>query len=111
MKQYIVGFTARRIESNEDFYYIYTEEQLEKYKEFFNEKCKTISEDEPFEVEPGFDDAELTLWDIRTSLNTAVEITDEVARAIEILSKFLPTKEDILDSIKDYIEEEGYLED
>jgi hypothetical protein len=111
MKKFICGFAADRIESTEHFYTIYTEEQLTEYKKFFNETCKDISEDEYFEVEPGFDDAEISLYWIRHELDNAVEMTPEVEKAMCMLRSILPSQEDILSSIKQYIEDEGYLED
>lgn len=111
MKKYICGFEANRIESNENFYAIYTEEELNNYKEFFNDKCKSIDKDEQFEVDPGYDDAEITLYWIRKDLEMAVEVTPDVEKALKLLSSILPSKDDILYNIKRYIEEEGYLED
>ena len=110
-KKYICGFTADRIESSEHFYAIYTEEQLDEYKKFFNEKCKTIDEEEHFEVDPGFDEAEISLYWIRYELEHAVEMTPEVEKAMNLLRSILPSQDDILHEIKQYIEEEGYLED
>ena len=111
MKKFICGFAADRIESTEHFYAIYTEEQLNDYKKFFNETCKSISEDEQFVVEPGFDDAEISLFWIRHELDNAVEMTPEVEKAMNMLRSILPCQEDILYSIKQFIEDEGYLED
>lgn len=39
MKRYIVGFTFRYTESNEDYYCIYEENEYEEYKKFFCETC------------------------------------------------------------------------
>lgn len=111
MKKFICGFTADRIESSEHFYVIYTEEQLNEYKKFFNETCNSIREDEAFEVDPGYDEAEISLYWIRHELDNAVEMTPEVEKAINLLRSILPSQEDILHEIKQYIEEEGYLED
>lgn len=109
MKKFICGFAADRIESTEHFYTIYTEEQLNDYKKFFNETCKDISDDEYFEVEPGFDEASISLYWIRHELDNAVEMTPEVEKAINMLRSILPNQEDILYEIKQYVEE-SYLE-
>ena len=111
MKKFICGFTADRIESSEHFYAIYTEEQLNEYKKFFNETCNSIHEDEAFEVDPGYDEAEISLYWIRRELDNAVEMTPVVEKAIDLLRSILPSQEDILHEIKQFIEEEGYLED
>lgn len=110
MKKYACGFVANRIGSNENYYAIYTEEQLNDYRKFFFEKCKDIDEYENFEIDPDYNDAAISLIMIRHILNNPIELTEEIDRAISTLASILPTRYDILLNIKRNIEKEGYLE-
>ena len=44
MKRYVVGLTFRYIESNHDTYEIITETELEEFKKFYKEDCKSIED-------------------------------------------------------------------
>lgn len=113
MKNYLVSLTFRYIESNHETYCILTEEQYNEYKEFFCETCKEFTKEQLGFGEDGELDAmpEISIDDIQTSLDCAVEITPEIEKAMNLLRYFLPSQTNALCSIKSKIIENRYLEE
>lgn len=113
MKKYLVGLTFRYIESNHETFCILFEKQYNEYKKFFCEDCKSLAgtgecfgEDGEIDGDPG-----ITIDEIQSSFEYAIEITEEVQRALALLSRFLPSQTDALFYIKQKIIKGKYLEE
>lgn len=113
MKKYLVSLTFRYTESNHETYCILTESQYNKYKEFFGETCKELAKEELGFNEYGeLDESpEISINDINMSLDSAVEITPEVEKAMNLLRFLLPSQTDALYFIKSSIIKNKYLEE
>ena len=113
MKKYLVGLTFRYIESNHETFCILFEKQYNEYKKFFCEDCKSLAgtgecfgEDGEIDAEPG-----ITIDEIQSSLENAIEINLDVQKALSLLSHILPSQTDALYYIKKEIIDKKYLEE
>jgi len=113
MKKYLVGLTFRYIESNHETYCILDEKKYNEYKKFFCEDCKPLAESREGFGEDGELDGEpgITIDEIQSSLETAIEMTPEVENAINLLRFILPSQTDALYYIKYKIVKNKYLEE
>ena len=113
MKKYLVGLTFRYIESNHETFCILTEKEYNDYKKFFCEDCKSIAGTGEYFGEAGEIDAEpgITIDEIQSSLENAIEINLDVQRALSLLHSILPSQTDALYHIKHKIIKCKYLEE
>lgn len=113
MKKYLVGLTFRYTESNHETFCILSEKEYNVYKKFFCEDCKPLAgtgecfgEDGELDGEPG-----ISIDEIQSSLEYAIEINEDVQRALCLLSRILPSQTDALFYIKKEIIDKKYLEE
>lgn len=114
MKKYLVGLTFRYIESDHETFCILFEKEYNAYKKFFCEDCKSLAgtgecfgEDGEIDAEPG-----ISIDEIQSSLENAIEINLDVQRALSfLLSRILPSQTDALYYIKQKIIKGKYLEE
>ena len=111
--KYLVSLTFRYIESNRETYCILDEEKYNEYKQFFSVDCKPLiesgesfGEDGEIDGEPG-----ITIEEIVSSLDNAVEVTPEIEKALNLLRFILPSQTDALQNIKQEILDNKYLEE
>lgn len=111
MKRYVVGLTFRYTESNHDTYQVITEKELEEFKKFYKEDCKSIEDLQFGEDGECEGDPSITISDICWSLDDAIEITNDVREAMNKLSRILPSRTTALHDIKREILNKKYLEE
>lgn len=113
MKKYLVGLTFRYIESNHETYCILDEEKYNEYKQFFCVDCEPLIKSGEYSGEDGEIDAEpgITIDEIQSSLENAIEINLDVQRALSLLHSILPSPTDALYYIKKEIIDKKYLEE
>ena len=111
--KYLVSLTFRYIESNHETYCILDEEKYNEYKQFFSVDCKPLIESGEGFGEDGEIDAEpsITIEEIASSLENAVEVTTEIEKALNLLRFILPSQTDALRDIKQEILDNNYLEE
>lgn len=113
MKKYLVGLTFRYLESNRETYCIIDENKYNEYKKFYCEDCKPLvesgecfGEDGDIDGDPG-----ISIVEIQSSLEHAIEMTPEVENAINLLRFILPSQTSALHNIKQEILDNNYLEE
>jgi len=111
MKRYVVGLTFRYTESNHDTYEVITEKELEEFKKFYKEDCKSIEDLQFGEDGECEGDPSITISDICLSLDAAIEITNDVREAMNKLARILPSRTTALHDIKREILHKKYLEE
>lgn len=111
MKRYVIGLTFRYIESNHDTYEIITETELEEFKKFYKEDCKSIEDLEFGEDGECEGNPSITISDICWALDNAIEITNDVREALNKLAQILPSRTTALQDIKQEILHKKYLEE
>ena len=111
--KYLVSLTFRYIESDRETYCILDEEKYNEYKHFFSVDCKPLIESGEYFGEDGEIDAEpgITIEEITCSLESAVEVTPEIEKALNLLRSILPTQTDALENIKQEILDNKYLDE